>query len=111
MTILQGLLSDGKTLWLRNVNFHNSGKYRLWNVDLDLNLIKFDFHSGKYRLWNVDLDLNLIKFDFHSGKYRLWNVDLDLDLIKFDFNSGKYRLWNIDFHENKLLWHLFWCLF
>ena len=88
MTILQGLLSDGKTLWLRNVNFHNSGKYRLWNVDLDL-----------------------IKFDFHSGKYRLWNVDLDLDLIKFDFNSGKYRLWNIDFHENKLLWHLFWCLF
>ena len=26
--IFQGLLSDGKTLWLRNVNFHNSGKYR-----------------------------------------------------------------------------------
>ena len=23
----QGLLSDGKTLWLRNVNFHNSGQY------------------------------------------------------------------------------------
>ena len=57
------------------------------------------------------LDFDLIKFDFHSGKYRLWNVDLDLDLIKFDFNSGKYRLWNMDFHENKLLWHLFWCLF
>jgi len=24
---VDGLLSDGKTLWLRNVNFHNSGKY------------------------------------------------------------------------------------
>ena len=24
---LQGLLSDGKTLFLRNVNFHNSGSY------------------------------------------------------------------------------------
>ena len=29
MLMMQGLLSDGKTLWLRNVNFHNSGKYRL----------------------------------------------------------------------------------
>ena len=27
LLILQGLLSDGKTLFLRNVNFHNSGSY------------------------------------------------------------------------------------
>ena len=27
MRYFQGLLSDGKTLFLRNVNFHNSGSY------------------------------------------------------------------------------------
>ena len=27
MTFFQGLLSDGRTLWLRKVNLHNSGKY------------------------------------------------------------------------------------